>query len=155
MNGPRRVCLFTLGELTLCVDMGCVRSIVQAGEIEPVPLTGDSIRGVALFRGQVLSVLDLRRRLTGFESLGKKRLPMIVLRHGLNDLGLMVDGVVGVATTFSPPRADGQSVERSLAELLRGWTALESRSLPELDVGRLVDLEETESVSTATDSSVF
>jgi purine-binding chemotaxis protein CheW len=68
------------------IDALHVQEILTYQEITPVPLAPDYVKGLINLRGQIVTVIDLRRRL-GFESLenGTKGMNLIVQ----TDEGLM------------------------------------------------------------------
>lgn len=75
-----------------------VREIVRMRPITPVPRAPGPMRGVIALRGQVLQVLDLRRRL-GLPDGEPGRANRIVVAHdgGGQVAGILVDGVAEVA----------------------------------------------------------
>jgi len=74
-----------------------VREIVRVASVTRVPRTPDWLVGVVALRGEVVQVVDLRRRL-GLPSAAPTRASRIVVIHGDDDgvAGLLVDSVRGV-----------------------------------------------------------
>ncbi len=58
-----RICTFQLGSQLFGIDVAMVQEILVTQAITPVPLAAPSIRGVINLRGQIVTVIDLRRRL--------------------------------------------------------------------------------------------
>ena len=75
----------------------CVREIVRIRPITPVPRMPEDVRGVISLRGEILQVVDLRRRL-GLESVEpNRRSRVIVVQDGGGRIaGLLVDAVTEV-----------------------------------------------------------
>jgi purine-binding chemotaxis protein CheW len=75
----------------------CVREIVRIRPITPVPRTPEDVSGVISLRGQIVQVLDLRRRL-GLERVEPGRRSRVIVVHGGDGrvAGLLVDAVTEV-----------------------------------------------------------
>lgn len=71
-----------------------VREIVRIRPITPVPRVPEHVRGVISLRGEIVQVVDLRRRL-GLEPVEATRATRIVVVHGGDGrvAGLLVDAV--------------------------------------------------------------
>jgi purine-binding chemotaxis protein CheW len=113
-----------------------IREIVRLVTVTRVPRTPDWLVGVVALRGEIVEVVDLRRRL-GLPKGEAARANRIVVIHGDDDgvAGLLVDSVTGVLRAreqdFLP--AQGQDF-RCVDELVRSGTGFVSI----LDLGRVV-----------------
>jgi purine-binding chemotaxis protein CheW len=115
-----------------------VREIVRLRPITPVPRVPEAIRGVISLRGEVVEVLDLRRRL-GLPEGGPSRAHRIVVLHGDDGAvtGLLVDAVrdvLRIAEDQVRPAAGGDH-EAVAALLVRG-----EQFVSLLDVERVLDV---------------
>lgn len=63
MAGPTTVCTFTCAGIAFGVDVRAVQEVVRGQAVTPVPLAPPEVRGLINLRGQVVTVIDLRRRL--------------------------------------------------------------------------------------------
>jgi purine-binding chemotaxis protein CheW len=59
----RQLCTFKVGEHRFGVDVLSVQEILRPQEMTPVPRAPEVVRGLINLRGQILTALDLRRRL--------------------------------------------------------------------------------------------
>ena len=93
----RQVVVFRIGPEEFAMDIGLTREIVEMRPVTPVPETRDYVEGVMNLRGNLLPVLDLRKRLRAGNRLkggssgrmSDKRI-IIVTMDG-KQLGLIVD----------------------------------------------------------------
>jgi purine-binding chemotaxis protein CheW len=117
-----------------------VREIVRVRPITPVPRVPDAVLGVISLRGEIVQVIDLRRRLAlpaAEEGIVRRR--RIVVLHGADGqmAGLLVDRVSEVlrirADAFHPPTArDADAVSALVPE--------GERFVSLFDVERLLEL---------------
>ena len=113
-----------LGGAVIGLPATAVREIVRAVAITPVPGAPPIIEGAVNLRGQLVPVVDVRRRL----ALPAKALDpdefLVVMQHGARTLALRVDDVDDLVE-IDPDAMEG-SVELSPA--LRGLAGLAARA---------------------------
>lgn len=93
---PERLCIFSVGELTLALDSKNLRQVCHG--LQPLPLNRvpPYVAGLLQFRGQILTVLDLAVRLSlPFSDIGGGR-EILVFPDGNEWVGLAVDQVHGL-----------------------------------------------------------
>jgi purine-binding chemotaxis protein CheW len=85
---------FEVGDTPYAVPIERVREILRMRPITPVPRVPEVVRGVISIRGEVVEVIDLRRRL-GLPPLEPDRRTRIIVIHGFDGrvTGCMVDRV--------------------------------------------------------------
>lgn len=85
---------FVLGGALYALPVERVREVVRMRSITPVPRVPAEVCGVISLRGEIVQVVDLRRRL-GLEPIPATRASRIVIVHGEDGrvAGLLVDGV--------------------------------------------------------------
>jgi purine-binding chemotaxis protein CheW len=110
----RQLLSFVVGEATYAVPVESVREIVRIRPITPIPRVSRDVRGVIALRGEVVQVVDLRRRL-GLESIEPTRTSRIVVVHQDDGrvTGVLVDAVrevMRVPEEAIGPPAGGESV---------------------------------------------
>ncbi|MCS6797228.1 MAG: chemotaxis protein CheW [Myxococcota bacterium] len=88
---------FVVGEVVYALDIHRVREILQPLPVVPLPHAPPVLLGVADHRGEVVPVLDLRRRF-GLPPAadGDRRRKWIVVRAGTRGVALVVDAVTDV-----------------------------------------------------------
>jgi purine-binding chemotaxis protein CheW len=114
------------GDYAIAVER--IREIVRLAKITRVPRAPDWIVGVVALRGEILEVVDLRRRL-GLPAIEATRASRIVVIHGDDDgvAGLLVDSVKGVLRAPERDVLPAQGHEfRSVVDLVRSGTGFVS-----------------------------
>lgn len=101
---------FLLGDLRFGVDLLEIQEINRQRDLTLVPHTPPEVRGVINLRGEVVTVLDLRRVLgLGEVELGRAT-RNIILRSGEESVGVLVDRLGDVvrveASELQPPPAN-------------------------------------------------
>jgi purine-binding chemotaxis protein CheW len=137
-----QVCTFWVGNLYLGLDVHTVQEVMRPLEITPVPLAPPSIVGLINLRGQIVTAIDLRRRLgmppqeTGTEVMN------VVIRTDEGAVSLVVDQIGDVievdARSFERIPDTLQGIAR---ELIAGVHKLEGRLLLLLDPARTAAME--------------
>ena len=130
---------FTLNGHLFGVEVETVQEVIRYQETTRVPLAPGSIGGLINLRGQVITALDLRRRL-GMADRPQDALPMnVVVRTEDGAVSLLVDQIGEVIETDarhfeSPP----DTVSAQARDLIRGAYKLDGQLLLALDVHRAV-----------------
>lgn len=123
------------------VEVETVQEVIRYQEMTRVPLAPNAVGGLMNLRGQVITALDLRRRL-GMDERPEGALPMnVVVRTEEGVVSLLVDRIGDVIETDpkqfeSPP----DTVSPAARELIRGAYKLAGSLLLVLDVPRAVEL---------------
>src|SRR5512133_2679963 len=92
------LCAFRVGDEEYVIDLRRVREILNPTEITAVPRAPEGIEGVMNVRGNVIPVVDVRKRL-GVAPAAGRRPKVLVVHIAGRVLGLMVDTVVEVVRT--------------------------------------------------------
>jgi purine-binding chemotaxis protein CheW len=96
MGKEMQIVLFTLNEVLYGVDVNQVQGVLEVMEITKVPNAPHYIEGVTNLRGDVIPVVDLRKKFgldyNQAESDGK----MMVIGQGERATGILVDSVMEV-----------------------------------------------------------
>ena len=118
-----------------------VQEVLRFQQMTRVPQAPDVIEGLINLRGQIVTAIDMRRRL-GLPTRAGGETPMnIVVRTEDGAISLLVDEIgdvldVNSATHERPP----ENLDPSARELIRGVYKLKERLLLVLDAERTVDL---------------
>jgi len=110
VSGELQLATFLLGDLRFGVDLLEIQEINRQRDLTLVPHTPPEVRGVINLRGEVVTVLDLRRVLgLGEVELGRAT-RNIILRSGEESVGVLVDRLGDVvrveASELQPPPAN-------------------------------------------------
>jgi purine-binding chemotaxis protein CheW len=143
MAGRRQFCTFFLDGLRFGVDVQKVQEVVPYQEMTRVPLAPPTVRGLLNLRGQIVTGIDLRRRLDLPER-PDGRLPMnVVLRGEDSPVSFLVDDVGEVievdADAGEPPP---ETLRGRVRELIQGVYPLPDELLLVLDTARTLDLDQ-------------
>jgi len=137
----RQLCTFYLDGHHLGIDVTQVQEVIRAQALTHVPLAPHEVLGLINLRGQIVTALDLRRRL-GMDDRPADQAPMnVVIRTGDGSLSLLVDQIGDVLEVddadFEPPPDTLHGLARLL---IRGAYKLDDGLLSVLDTERAVDL---------------
>lgn len=93
MTASSQYCTFFLDGLFFGVDVQKVQEVIRYQEMTSVPLAPRVIRGLINLRGQIVTAIDLRRRL-GLQDRSADKLPMnVVVRGDEGVVSLLVDEI--------------------------------------------------------------
>jgi purine-binding chemotaxis protein CheW len=139
MSGRLQFCTFFLGNYFLGVEVERIQEVIRYQAMTRVPLAPGVVRGLINLRGQIVTAVDLRRRLELPEKSGDA-LPMnVVVRHEDAVVSLLVDEIGDVIEvdedSFEPPP---DTLQGSARELVRGSYKLKDRLLIALDTDRVM-----------------
>ena len=95
---------FSLKGQRYAVSLGSVREVIRSGDITPVPGAPDDVLGIVNLRGQIVPVLDGRRRFGldgGTDEGAEDSQRVIVFDDNGSVVGMRID-VIGDMLTFDP-----------------------------------------------------
>ncbi|MCC6406796.1 MAG: chemotaxis protein CheW [Planctomycetes bacterium] len=141
MASVQQYCTFQLDDLYFGVEVQKVQEVLRYQEMTVAPLAHEVVSGLINLRGQIVTAIDLRRRLE-LAPREAERLPMnVVLRTDDGAISLLVDEIGDVVevedSLFETPPETLTGVARTL---VAGVYKLEQRLLLILDTERTVDL---------------
>ena len=141
MDMTKQYATFYLDRYLFGVEVNKVQEVIRYQEMTRVPLAASVVTGLINLRGQIVTALDLRRRLEMNDRLDGK-LPMnVVVRTGDEAVSLLVDEIGDVLeveeSSFEPPPETLRGEARSL---IRGAYKLPERLLLILDTEKAVTL---------------
>jgi len=135
----RQLCTFFLNERFFGIEVEKVQEVIRYQTITPVPLAPGVVRGLINLRGQIVTAIDMRPRLS-LPDRAKDALPMnVVVRTTDGVVSLLVDEIDDVVEVHagqfeSPP----DTIRRRLDTLVTGVYKLPRKLLLILDVERTV-----------------
>jgi purine-binding chemotaxis protein CheW len=141
MADDRQFCTFYLGFEYFGLDVLKVQEIIRYQEMTRVPLAHSVVRGLINLRGQIVTAIDLRRRLDLPDRADGKLPVNVVVQTDDGAISLLVDEIGDVLevsdSQFEQPPETLRGVAR---ELIRGAYKLPDRLLLILDTERTVSL---------------
>ena len=132
---------FFVADLFFGVDVLHVQEVLRFQQMTHVPQAPEVVEGLINLRGQIVTAIDMRRRL-GLPPRAGDQTPMnMVVRTADGAVSLLVDEIgdvldVEAATYERPP----DNLDPGARELIRGVYKLKDRLLLVLDAERTVDL---------------
>lgn len=134
MASIQQYCTFYLEGMLYGVEVEKVQEVIRYQEMTRVPLAPKTIHGLINLRGEIVTAIQLRRRLGLSERPDDQRPMNVVLVTDGGVVSLLVDQIGEVIEvdkdTFEPPPDTLQGVSR---ELIRGVYKLENSLLLILD----------------------
>ncbi|HYM74721.1 MAG TPA: chemotaxis protein CheW [Candidatus Dormibacteraeota bacterium] len=143
MPSSQQFCTFFLDGHFFGTPVPQVQEVIQYQAMTRVPLAPDVVSGLINLRGQIVSAIDLRKRL-GLKDRPAGQLPMnVVVRTDEGAVSLLVDEIGDVIEVEedmleSPP----ETLQGFAREVVRGVYKLSGRLLLALDIERVVDLSD-------------
>ena len=144
MTADRQFCTFLLAGHHFGVDVTSVQEVIRAQEMTRVPLTPPVVRGLINLRGQIVTAIDLRRRLDLPDRTDGDPPVNVVVRTDDGAVSLLVDEIGDVLDVpegaFERPP---ETLTGPARDLIRGAYKLDGRLLLILDTDRAVDLSDS------------
>jgi purine-binding chemotaxis protein CheW len=118
-NGDIQIVNFTIGEVNYGVPVEQVREVRDMQTVTPVPGSPSFVEGVTNLRGQIITVMDLRKRLNlpDKDDASEK---IIIIDLGKQAIGVVVDAVTEVSTIRGPDIEKNSEVTTTLDESILG-----------------------------------
>jgi purine-binding chemotaxis protein CheW len=142
----QQLVVFKLGGEDFGVNIMQVREIIRKGDVTSVPNAPEYVNGVINLRGQITTIIDLRRKLGLLKKEGEddQQERVIVVEVDKNTVGMAVDAVTEV--TYLAERDIDEvptMVKQSIGtEYLKGVGKLPNRLLILIDLKRVLHGEE-------------
>jgi purine-binding chemotaxis protein CheW len=140
MSETQQFCTFYLENLYFGIAVEQVQEVIRHQEMTRVPLAPRMIEGLINLRGQIVTAVDLRRRLE-IEPRGNQEVPMnVVVRSSGGAVSLLVDTIGEVVEV---DEADHEAVPPTVKgvarELISGACKLEGKLLLILNMERAIE----------------
>src|SRR2546426_6736330 len=110
---PSRVCLISLSNSLFAIDLQSIREVFPVDSVTPVPGMPTVLTGVTNLRGVVVPLVDVRP-LLGLQHSGAPLKYAVVIHHGGNQVGVLVDQIPEIRTVQSDqflPRSEEHTSE--------------------------------------------
>ena len=142
-EGETQLVVFMLNEEEFACDINNVREVVKMLKVTPLPKSIDFVEGVINMRGEVIPVIDLRKRF-GMDEAERNDANRIIIAEVEGQMfGLIVDSVSEVARIPNEQIQEAPSqVAGGRTELITGVGKIDDRMLIILDIKRILSTEE-------------
>jgi len=140
MAGRKQFSTFVVDRLLFGVEVEKVQEVIRYQEMTRVPLAPTVVKGLINLRGQIVTAIDLRRRLDLSERNENERPMNVVVRTSDGGVSLLVDEIGDVVelddTTFERPP---ETVRTKAKEMIRGVHKLRDHLMHVLDTERVIN----------------
>lgn len=143
MAPSQQFCTFYLDKLMFGVQLEKVQEVLRYLELTEIPLAPRVISGLINLRGQIVTCIDLRRRLE-LADRPEETSPMnVVIRSAEGAVSLLVDEIGDVvevtAESFERPP---ETLQGKVREVILGVHKLEKQLMHVLDTGKACEAAE-------------
>jgi purine-binding chemotaxis protein CheW len=142
MAQTQQFCTFYLNNLLFAVELEKVQEVIRYLEITEIPLAPRVVSGLMNLRGQIVTGIDLRRRLD-MEDRREEMQPMnVVMRTADGAVSLQVD-VIGdvVEVTEESFERPPETLQGKVREVILGVHKLENQLMHVLNTERVCETE--------------
>ncbi len=145
-NDTVQVIVFNLGEERYGVDISQVREIIKPTQITRIPNAPDFVEGVINLRGQITTIINLRKRFGLEPKPIDNNTRIIVVEYNSAVIGMMVDTVseVKYLSTSDIEALPNIITAREEAKFLKGVGKLPDGLLILIDLNKVLSDEEVE-----------
>jgi purine-binding chemotaxis protein CheW len=140
---PLQFCTFYLDGLLFGVELKSVQEVVRSLDMTQVPLAPAVVSGLINLRGQIVTAIDLRRRLELPPRPADAQVMNVVVRSEDGAVSLLVDDIGDVVEveedTFEPPP---ETLRGRVRDIIIGVHKLNNRLMHVLDTGKACQIGE-------------
>ncbi len=148
LAAPQQFLGFSLGGLEYGLDYAAVQELKAYSALERFSSDGEIIGGVALSRGVIMPVVDLRAAFAGERARPRAGLDVIVVRVSAGVVGVVVERVTGVVR-LRPEQVSALPGAGQDAHYLIGLGVTGERRMVLIDIDRLMSLAPSEDARVA------
>jgi purine-binding chemotaxis protein CheW len=139
VDGPMRIVTFRLGEQLYAADIFSVERVLRCEAVRAIPEMPDWMEGVIDHGGEVVPVIDLRRRFSMAAGEPGPHARLIVCASRDAHAALLVDSVLDVRPLVAAELAEAPKLFRGLGgEYIKGLTRRQGALVVVLDIDRLL-----------------
>lgn len=140
---------FSLGAEDYAIPLLMVREVISVPDTTPIPKSPSHFLGIMNLRGQVISVVDLRKKLKVEAKQDKEEAVIIVDIGGMN-IGVVVDSINRVLAFSSDEVSEMPEVENQLnTHYIFGVYKKENSLTVLLDIAKVLDLKDLDMINAA------
>jgi purine-binding chemotaxis protein CheW len=137
---------FSLGREDYAIPLLMVREVISVPDTTPIPKSPAHFLGIMNLRGQVISVVDLRKKLK-IEAKKDKEEAVIIVDIGGMNIGVVVDSINKVLAFSSDEVSEMPEVENQLnTQYIFGVYKKENSLIVLLDIAKVLDLKDIEAI---------
>jgi purine-binding chemotaxis protein CheW len=141
MKSEKQYCTFYVNDLLFGVEVLEVQEIMSEHRIATVPLAPKTVAGLVNHRGQIVTTIDMRRRLEFPDRSAGQPSMMLIARCSQESIGLLVDkigDVISVSSDDYEPATENQ--HSGAGDLVEGSYKLSERLLLPLRLNKIAEI---------------
>jgi len=149
VNGSEnsRFLCFSLGSEEFAIPLLSVREVIAMPEITPVPQTPPHFLGIMNLRGQVISVMDLRTKLS-IKPDPKAETAIIICDLNPNSIGIVVDSINSVLNPSAKEISEKPEIQsQKNTEYIQGVFRSHDKLILLLDVAKTLGSGDLQALS--------
>ncbi|PTY39681.1 chemotaxis protein CheW [Brachyspira hampsonii] len=141
---------FRLGSGEYAIDIMQAKEIIKMEKITLIPNAPDFVEGVINLRGNIIPIIDLKKRFNLEETEGDKNTGIIIVKIEDVDMGIIIDSISKVVSISNsdiqppPPMLSGIG-----QKYIKGVGKLEDKLLVVLDLEKLFTTDEEDEETSA------
>ena len=140
-----KIIAFAIFEKEYALEIKDVIQVIRMEEITPVPQTPDFVEGVILWRGKVMPLISLHKKLSLEKQNPNKSNRVIISGFHNHHIGIIVDQVTDVLNLEAANLEPSSALLRE-ADYLVGVANIEKRLILLMDVEKLLSTEDRSSI---------
>jgi purine-binding chemotaxis protein CheW len=145
----QRYLAFTLGEEIYAVPLLSVKEVIAIPEVTTVPQTPNYFLGIMNLRGQVISVIDLRTKLS-IKPKSDAETAVIIFDLHPNSIGVVVDSIDSVLNPGEDEIADKPEIQsQKSTEYITGVFHQDKRLVLLLDISKTLSVGDQSAIARA------
>lgn len=144
---------FRLGSGEYAIDIMQAKEIIKMEKITLIPNAPDFVEGVINLRGNIIPIIDLKKRFNLEETEGDKNTGIIIVKIEDVDMGIIIDSISKVVSISNsdiqppPPMLSGIG-----QKYIKGVGKLEDKLLVVLDLEKLFTTDEEDEETASAES---
>lgn len=141
-TASKQLCTFLVDGLLFGIDVTRVQEVIRHQAMTPVPLAPPVVQGLINLRGQIVTAIDMRRRLDAPDRPADQMPMNVVVRTDDGAVSLLVDEIGDVVEVQEEQfEAAPETIRGRANELVTGVYKMVEHLLLVLDVDRAVSVE--------------
>jgi len=147
--------VFNLANECYALEISAVQEIIQWSPVTRIPLAEHIIEGLINLRGNVIPIVDLRKRFgVQFTEAGRDS-RVIVVEISQLKVGLVVDGVSEVLRIPEQQIESAALLSNTETEFIKGVIKTDKRLIILLDAAKLFSISEQDALATSLSDAVI
>lgn len=136
-----QIVVFTLDEQSFALSLNTVVKVIHAIEIRHLPKTPDIIIGIINVKGQIIPVVDIRKRFGLAAHEIELNHQLIITDNGKRMVAILVDSIIGIRD-LTPNQLSETKESLPFAEHIKGVAKIDDGLILIYDLDKFLSLDE-------------